>query len=54
MEWIVSGYCRTQDQARTVLLEREDGQWECDCDFPGCAFAESCPIGRQLKEIQDG
>ena len=53
MEWIVSGYCRAQDQARTVLLECEDSQWDCDCDFPGCAFADVCTIGKQLRQIQD-
>lgn len=53
MEWIVSGYCRTQDQARTVLLELEQGQWDCDCDFPGCAFADVCPVGKQLQSIQN-
>lgn len=53
MEWIVSGYCRAQDQARTVLLEHEDGQWDCDCDFPDCAFADVCTVGKQLKQIQD-
>lgn len=53
MEWIVSGYCRAQDQARTVLLEKEDGQWECDCDFPDCPHAAGCPIGKELTGIQD-
>ena len=34
MEWIVSGYCRGQDQARSILLELDGGQWYCDCDYP--------------------
>lgn len=52
MEWIITGYCRAQDQARTVLLEHEDGQWECDCGYPGCAHAAVCQIGKQLAAIQ--
>ena len=53
MEWIISGYCRTQDQARTVMLEYEDGQWDCACDFPHCTYADNCPIGKQLKQIME-
>ena len=53
MEWIVSGYCRVLDHARTVMLEQDDGAWDCDCDHPDCPFAADCPIGRQLTEIRD-
>lgn len=53
MEWIISGYCRAQDQARTVLLERDGGEWDCDCDFPDCAHAASCLVWKQLKEHQE-
>ena len=53
MEQIISGYCRAQDQARTVMAEYEDGEWDFGCDFPGCAYACDCPIGKQLKELQD-
>lgn len=53
MEWTFSGYCRSQDQARTVLLEYEQQRWECDCDFPGCAFASSCTIGQQIARTQE-
>jgi len=52
MEWIVSGYCRMQDQARTVILELDDMLWDADCDFPDCPYAVECPIGKQLSEIQ--
>ncbi len=50
MEWIISGYCRKQDQARTVLLELEDGEWYWDCDFPHCPHSVNCPIGPQIEE----
>lgn len=53
MEWIFTGYCRAQDQARTVLLEHEDGQWEADCDFPACAYAGVCQIGKQMAKTQE-
>ena len=52
-EKFISGYCRVQDQARTVTLEWEDGTWYCDCSYPGCVYADSCPIGSQLKEKQE-
>ena len=54
MEWIVSGYCRVMDQARTVCLELEDGQRDCDCEYPDCLFAKDCPIGKQLREKEGG
>ena len=53
MEWIVSGYCRSQDQARTVLLERDGTQWDCDCDYPDCAYAPSCPVAAELHRKQE-
>ena len=53
MEWILSGYCRTQDQARSVFLEEDEGDWDWGCDFPGCAFSESCTIAKQLRQIQE-
>lgn len=52
MEWFFTGYCRAQDQARTVNVEHEDGLWEIDCNFPDCAYATDCPIGKQIKEVQ--
>ena len=41
-EYCFSGYCRAQDQARTVLLEWTGDSWEADCDFPDCPFAAAC------------
>ena len=52
MEWSISGYCRTQDQARIVFTELEDGQWDWGCDFPNCAFAAQCTVGQQLEVIR--
>ena len=52
MEKIFTGYCRSQDQARTVMAEAEDGEWDISCDYPDCAYALDCPIGKQIKEVQ--
>ena len=49
MEWIISGYCRGQDQARSVLLERDDA-WYCDCDYPDCAYTAACPVAKEIEE----
>ena len=53
METIISGYCRVMDQARTVMLELDGGDWDCDCDFPDCVFAKDCPLGKQMVQIQN-
>ena len=51
MEWIISGYCRNQDQARTVLLELDGTDFDWDCEYSSCTFAASCTIGRQIQTI---
>ena len=51
MERIISGYCRTQDQARTIMVEFEDGQWDFACDFPDCAFAANCSLAKEIREL---
>jgi len=53
VEKILSGYCRSQDQARTVLAELFDGQWDWNCDYPACAHSISCPIAAQLAALQE-
>lgn len=49
---MLSGYCRTEDQARLVLLEEENGIWTEDCEYACCAFREICPIGREITQIR--
>ena len=46
MEQILSGYCRTIDASRIVLVE--DG--EADCDFEACAYRDVCQIGQQIAQ----
>lgn len=50
-EFCFSGYCRAQDQARTVLLEWTGDSWEADCDFPDCPFAAACPLAAKMEEV---
>ena len=51
MEQVLCGYCRAQDQARTVMAEYDDGMWDISCDFPDCAYAGDCPVGIQLADL---
>ena len=50
-EYMVSGYCRCTDQARTVLLEWSGTAWESDCSYPHCTFQGECPVAARLQEI---
>lgn len=51
MEWIISGYCRNQDQARTVLVEKDGADYDWDCEYGCCTFSAACTIGKQIQEI---
>lgn len=48
MEQILSGYCRTIDASRMVLVE--DG--EADCDFEVCAYRDVCQIGQRSRSCK--
>lgn len=47
MEQVLSGYCRTIDASRMVLIE--DG--EADCDYACCAYRDVCQIGQQITAL---
>ena len=49
MEQILSGYCRTIDASRMVLVE--DG--EADCGFEACAYRDVCQIGQQIARLRE-
>ena len=51
MEKTLSGYCRTIDDARIVLLDPDEKEPEIGCDYAGCAFRDSCPIGQQITAL---
>ena len=53
LEKMISGYCRSQDQARTILVELYNGQWDWNCDYPHCAHSITCPIALELKALQE-
>lgn len=53
MEWYISGFCRAQNQTRTVMVEEDDGDWDVGCDFICCAHCESCTICQQIKALQE-
>ena len=49
MESYLSGYCRTIDASRMVLVE--DGEADCDYDYERCDYRDVCPIGRQIAGL---
>ena len=49
MEEFVSGYCRTLDSARTVLVDLDER-----CDYPSCAYAGECPIAERIAHLLQG
>ena len=49
MESYLSGYCRTIDASRMVLVE--DG--EADCDYERCDYRDVWPPRRQLAGLQE-
>ena len=52
LEKTFSGYCRRQDGARIVLLERDPGeQADVDCDYRVCEYAGDCPVGQQITDF---
>ena len=52
MEWYISGFCRAQNQTRTVMVEEDGGDWDIGCDFIRCAHCESCKISLDIKTLQ--
>ena len=52
MEWYISGFCREQNQTRTVMVEEDEGSWDIGCTFIRCAHCEGCTICRQIRQLQ--
>ena len=48
MEQMFNGYCRSQDQARLVLCELDEGEAEIDCNYTDCVYRANCQIGRAI------
>lgn len=51
-EAFFSGYCRCQDQSRTVTGEIEDGKFFADCSYGSCPYESSCQIAEKLREME--
>ena len=52
-EYFLSGYCRVNDQSRTVGAEFEDGVLTfTDCNYPDCPYIDRCTIAGQLKDLE--
>ena len=49
MEVFLSGYCRSTDSARTVLVDTEDSC--ADCAYPDCPHKGSCPIAEEIAHL---
>lgn len=45
-ELVLSGYCKTIDAGRTVIVE--DG--EPDCLFQQCPHVNDCPLAEKMRE----
>ena len=52
-EYFISGFCRCQNQTRTVTLSFEDGEeGETDCLYGDCPHEGSCEIAAQIKHLE--
>ena len=52
IEKFFSGYCRQLDAARTVEVILENGEiTETDCCYGNCVYQSSCPIAKEIDEI---
>ena len=53
-ELFFSGYCRQLDGSRAVAVVLENNTvTDCDCAYPECVFAVSCPIAQKIREITE-
>ena len=53
LEEFISGYCRTLDGSRTVLLEGSDGDYSADCGYGSCPYEAACPIAQRIRELTE-
>lgn len=52
-ELFINGFCRVQNQGRTVtvVLEKENGNWEVtevDCAYGKCEHQTVCEVAKQI------
>ena len=52
-EKFFSGYCRCLDCSRTVAVELTEGRIDSvDCSYGNCPHQQSCPIAKEIDELQ--
>ena len=50
-EYFFTGYCRTTDQSRTVMVVTEDGKLiEVDCCYENCVHTPNCIIAKEIEQ----
>ena len=55
-EDIISGFCRSQNQGRTVTceLEPQNGGWKlicADCGYENCIHTGGCQVASQIRKL---
>ncbi len=51
-EKLITGYCRTQDQGRMVMVEYVGRELvDVDCAYGGCPFESSCEIAKAIGAL---
>ncbi len=52
-EYFLSGYCRVNDQSRTVSAEFADGKLTfTDCNYPDCPYTDRCTVAEGIKALE--
>ena len=52
-EVFLSGYCRSMDASRMVVVTVEDGRiTDVDCNFGNCPYEANCALAQKIKETQ--
>lgn len=53
-EHFLSGYCRTADESRMVVVVTEDRcLLEADCCYETCPHTPSCTIAQRIRQLTD-
>ncbi len=53
-EYFLAGYCRINDQSRTVSAEFADGSLTfTDCNYPDCPYADRCTVAGELQALEE-
>ena len=51
-ETFLSGYCRTMDESRMVVVVTEDRQLiDVDCCYESCPYTPNCTVAQQIQAL---